>query len=383
MARYTELQITPTFWAGGTVDQTGDWADGPGCTNGNVGRIPTIGLTSASVGHLQIYAIPATAVSLRYRLFGRTGSGTAHILIQARRPPPDQTILDTLFDDVINFLPGTGVGPCLAMDVPVVALPCQYGTRTKAPFPVAQYVDRDMLVTIFTAVAAPEIAAWLVGFYGTVFLIQELCSAPPPVAPAIDLSTPLASAATLHQLLSAAAWPYFCECTPGTPAPIPYPPPDIRTPPGTPIPPLVTCDGADVCATLVDILTRVGQLQSVVSALFEATTLSQRYGVPFAYIPGRRISNLTGSNSASIDRVVGLRIEVLEAPETKLVLGVPPYVFDLGWISCLTPDGMLDEIRLTRVATTWMSKLLPAATQVGWGLRDGVSIAITELLAEP
>ena len=110
----------------------------------------------------------------------------------------------------------------------------------------------------------------------------------------------------------------------------------------------------------------------------------QRYILPFAYNRGRRFSTLTHTGAVPIDRSVGILIEVTEFPATnKEMLGAPPYIFDLGWVSVLNMDGMIDEIRLTRQATTWLSKLIPTAVEVGWGLREGVTIEITELLAEP
>jgi hypothetical protein len=116
----------------------------------------------------------------------------------------------------------------------------------------------------------------------------------------------------------------------------------------------------------------------------EDVTLLQRYGLPFAYVRGPSMSGLTGTGSIALGRSVGLLIDVLGfPPANKQMLGEPPYIFDLGWVSALTPDGLVDEIRLTREHTTWLSKLIPSAELVGWGLRDGVQIRITELHAEP
>jgi len=116
----------------------------------------------------------------------------------------------------------------------------------------------------------------------------------------------------------------------------------------------------------------------------EDVTLIQRYALPFAYVRGPSISGLTGTGSMALGRSVGLLIDVLGfPPANKQMLGEPPYIFDLGWVSALTPDGLVDEIRLTREHTTWLSKLIPSAELVGWGLRDGVQIRVTELHAEP
>jgi hypothetical protein len=113
-------------------------------------------------------------------------------------------------------------------------------------------------------------------------------------------------------------------------------------------------------------------------------TLLQRYVLPFAYVPGTVHSGLSLTGAAAVARSVGLLIDVIAFPAgNKQLIGEPPYIFDLGWVSVVTPDGMVDEIRLTREHTTWLSKLIPSATSVGWGLRDGVIINVTELRAEP
>lgn len=124
-------------------------------------------------------------------------------------------------------------------------------------------------------------------------------------------------------------------------------------------------------------------MQSVNEIRSEALEL-QRYILPFSYIPGPNHTGLTGTGSAPIERSVGLKITVTGQPlGNRTFLGEPPYIMDLGWVSVLTPDGLLDEIRLTRTTTSWLSKLIPSSTRVGWGLRDGVTATIQELKAEP
>jgi hypothetical protein len=150
----------------------------------------------------------------------------------------------------------------------------------------------------------------------------------------------------------------------------------------------VTCSGQSAtqpgCCLDPTLYALVTQLMQQVNLIREDTTLLQRYGLPFAYTTGATHAGLVGSGSLPLARAVGLRIGVDAHPASNPThIGMPAYIMDLGWISVLTPDGMLDEIRLTRLSTTWMSKLIPSATTLGWGLREGVTITITELLAEP
>lgn len=146
----------------------------------------------------------------------------------------------------------------------------------------------------------------------------------------------------------------------------------------------VTCTGSSVanpgCCSDPVLYSLVNSLLQQVQLVRRDTETLQRYGLPFAYIAGATHTNLSGTGSLNIGRSVGLRIDVVTFPSgNQQMLGQPPYIFDLGWVSVLTPDGLLDEIRLTRQSTSWMSKLIPTATRLGWGLRDGVVVNVTEL----
>ena len=150
---------------------------------------------------------------------------------------------------------------------------------------------------------------------------------------------------------------------------------------------VTNCSGPGIaslsCSTdpvLMAILNSI--LESVNQARGDIRTI-QRFGLPFAYVRGPGQAGLTGTGSRPLGRSVGLLIDVTAFPPgNKQFLGDPPYIFDLGWISVLTPDGLIDEMRLTREHTTWLSKLIPSSTVVGWGLRNGVAVTITELHAE-
>lgn len=262
--------------------------------------------------------------------------------------------------------------------------PCAYGTRLKAAVPPSLVVGFDVLVGITN----PFAAAWLIPvlnvLIGTVLDTAALCSGPPPPLPPITTSTPSQSFSTWWAILQALAWPYACECVPGAPPPTPYTPPSVSEPPVWPTFPTFPCDPASLCGALSRILLQLDTLQRAQSIDSQLLELVQRYGVPFAYVRGTRFSTLTATGSQTIGRCIGLLIEVTSnTADHNVLLGAPEYIFDLGWISVMTADGMLDEVRLTRSATTWLSKLIPLAVQVGWALRAGVTIEISELRAEP
>lgn len=146
---------------------------------------------------------------------------------------------------------------------------------------------------------------------------------------------------------------------------------------GTPVAPISCMSDPVLKAMLDQLLQCCGAIKTQVDTL-------QRYGLPFAYVTGGVTGGLGGTGSQALGRSVGLKLDVTSYPLTnKTQLGQPTYILDLGWVSVSTPDGLVDEIRLTRQHTTWLSKLIPSATLVGWGLRSGVTLQITELHAEP
>jgi len=61
--------------------------------------------------------------------------------------------------------------------------------------------------------------------------------------------------------------------------------------------------------------------------------------------------------------------------------GVPEYQWDMGWMSVLTGDGMIEERRITRQHQLWFATSFPLATTFGYYLFPGVVATFTELLA--
>jgi hypothetical protein len=146
----------------------------------------------------------------------------------------------------------------------------------------------------------------------------------------------------------------------------------------------VSCNNVDVCATLISMTQQLAAIQQALNGDLELTTLIQRYRVPFAYIRGAVHSGLMNSGSFAITRLVGVRTEITAAgPNHRQVMGTPPYVRDLGWISVSDGNGMLQEIRLTRDRQVWFPQSMELATLLGFSVASDVTMEITELEAEP
>lgn len=121
---------------------------------------------------------------------------------------------------------------------------------------------------------------------------------------------------------------------------------------------------------------------AMLQQLLEQATLQQRWRLPMASVDST-VRTVTGTGSFVVDRDVGLRVELTAAPAgLRLALGNPTYRYDLGWLSVSDGGGMLQELRITRDSQEWFPAQCQLATTVGYALRDGVTVTITELKVE-
>jgi hypothetical protein len=163
----------------------------------------------------------------------------------------------------------------------------------------------------------------------------------------------------------------FCSVT-SSPPPNNIPTRD----PGTPDAPPGLCADLDVCAAINDINRRLRQLGELV-------TLLQRYELPFALVPGAVHSSLSGRGSFAVSRLIGMRVNVTSHTTTRPDLeGNPSYVWDQGWMSILTSDGMIEEKRISQTHFEWLPNQMPLALTFGFDLRPGTVVTFTELQAE-
>jgi len=265
---------------------------------------------------------------------------------------------------------------------PVV--PCGFGTRPKPSTPPSWVWDAARIGALFPFPIDAGVVALMAGFFGTAEFANLLCASLPPQSPDLSQVAYGRPEETLRAFLVAHAWPVFCECVPGTPAPTPPDPPTTLLPPNLPVRDLPSCSQTDLCGAIIALLKEVHALETTVGYMQAYLTTLQRHGVPFASVRGPVHTGLTGSGSLGVERIIGLQAAVTAKPSNlQEFLGAPAYISDLGWLSALTGDGLVDEIRLTRDIQAWASKILPYASSVGWALRPGVEITLTELLAEP
>lgn len=260
---------------------------------------------------------------------------------------------------------------------------CQYGTELKSPGTLIYYLTPGLIDVALAEIGQPWMAPIFTAFWFTAFDAGALCSDGPPVPDPVDSTIWTAGLTERLEWLRAVLWNHFCQCTPGSPTPTPFPPPNPTQPSGGPTQPTFPCDPAQLCASLVQIQQQLAAISETLGQDYSLDTLVQRYQSPFAVIHGAVHSNVSASGTFAVSRLIGVQVEVLESPTNQTFSGVPTYISDLGWLSILTGDGLIDEIRLTRFLKIWLPRLMPLATQFGISLREGVVVRITELEAEP
>jgi hypothetical protein len=103
-------------------------------------------------------------------------------------------------------------------------------------------------------------------------------------------------------------------------------------------------------------------------------------GTVGSYVKGTIHAGLSGSGNVAVTGRLGVLVDITAEAPAPVAPGNPPYLFDQGWLSCSTPDGFIDEKRLTRSEQIWMPALFPISTSFGYFLNPGVTATITELL---
>lgn len=98
------------------------------------------------------------------------------------------------------------------------------------------------------------------------------------------------------------------------------------------------------------------------------------------YVLGPSHGPVSGSASISIPGCRGMKVHInAGVPTPHQQEGNPPYEWDLGWMSVLTGDGMIEERRITRSDQLWLAASFPFATTFGYFLKAGIVATFTEL----
>jgi hypothetical protein len=112
-------------------------------------------------------------------------------------------------------------------------------------------------------------------------------------------------------------------------------------------------------------------------------TLLQRQLAPFAHILGESDGGLSGQGTIGVQGLLGVKCELTTIPASYGVeVGSPDFHHDVGWLSVSTPDGFIDERRVTAATTSWFPRLMSDATVIGYSFSPGVVATITQIVRE-
>lgn len=124
-------------------------------------------------------------------------------------------------------------------------------------------------------------------------------------------------------------------------------------------------------------------IQQQINSIYEMVRLLQRYSLPFAYVSGAVHSNLTGSGSFAISRLSGVRLHVSTVPQySGIEVNNPNRLFDIGWVSYSTPDGVIEQRQIANVDSVWQPRYFAEGTVFGYSLNPSAVLQVTELQAE-
>lgn len=120
--------------------------------------------------------------------------------------------------------------------------------------------------------------------------------------------------------------------------------------------------------------------QLIIQVLRLEQLILNSLGGSSAYVPGAQHVGRTGAASLSVSGLRGMQVGITAGtPTTPELPGNPPYEWNLGWMSILSAEGMLEEKRITRQHQVWLPVAMPLATTFSYLLNPGVVATFTEL----
>ena len=139
--------------------------------------------------------------------------------------------------------------------------------------------------------------------------------------------------------------------------------------------------GTDCCARTEQI---VRDLIGRLASMSDLVTLIQRQGVPFAYVAGTSHSGLTGSGELTVSGLIGAKVEPTTIPSSAgLITGDPDTLWLDSWVNWGNDDGWTKREFLQYSPYISLPRAAGQFTKIGYSLRPGLTVTITELEREP
>lgn len=122
---------------------------------------------------------------------------------------------------------------------------------------------------------------------------------------------------------------------------------------------------------------------ALLNGIMQLVTLIQRQIVPFAYVSGTSHSALTGTGELNVQGILGVKVLPSSIPSSAgLVVGDPDTLWLDSWINWGNADGWTTREFLTSSPFISMPRLASQFTKIGYSLRPGLTVDITELVRE-
>jgi hypothetical protein len=272
---------------------------------------------------------------------------------------------------------------------------CAYGTRSKGVGIDVVDFTADALLAIVGYFTSGVWTAVALFFTGRSMNVKALCQSNRPLPvdftaqDYLNLINPFFNTGQPAAIVKAwawlqwAAWPYFCECVPGAPAPsaprqVNQPaPPGLDTGPSTP----ATCDNGDICSTLNRIIAMLQALASGVTNIYNTANYNQTTNAPSSYTDNSTTTTINNSGSITAPDILGVHVEVTIVPPGWGLSGDDPqrYIPAVGSVAFWSTDGVLETFFLNNAQSLCIPQRSGLVDRFTYSLKPGVTATVTQV----
>jgi len=124
-------------------------------------------------------------------------------------------------------------------------------------------------------------------------------------------------------------------------------------------------------------------LSGVLDNILGLVTLIQRQQVPFAYTRSTVHAGLSGMGHISVQGLIGALVEVTDyGSNVGVEAGDPNELWNVGWIAWGNADGSSERRWIDNASRLSLPSAAGQYTRLGYSLKPGVTVRITELVRE-
>lgn len=269
---------------------------------------------------------------------------------------------------------------------------CAYGTQQKDPSLSVVDIGAAIITSVLQGRDPRWAIALLAGYLGRHIFLSDLCSRLPPPDEDLVPGDFVPSGVTdpfprvtrkLDIKITRMLWDQYCECKPATGGgspPVGPGPTNITQPTWYVTNNTYNITNNDIANTL-NIYLNLQNAQTHIDNQLAAAAAAPTRCSPEAFEEGIVHEGLVGEGRFTISEAIGFKVEITERPGAGIILsGQPNYLWNMGWISTLADELLLEEKRVTRDGYYWFPCSMQFATEFTFTLRDFVELRVTELV---